>query len=390
MVNASLDFSRSSYRAATDDPLHLWNSDVDLFLLEFICLEGHGDFAQAAYFCGEADCHGAELVCLSCTLHIHERQLLHRIELQSCSTTTLKALGACFQLGHPISSCCTYINFCRCESAQLHITQLLCVCLFPTTILDPKSAATFCMLEYFQMLSFESKVLAWEFYNTIACLMDKTGTRVLKMIREWHFVMQMKRYSQSHHSGGIQATEAGACAILCPACPHPSRNLPVGWENYPPEFQVWCNVSSDAIDLGLNHRYTFFVEETTYKDFLASHYGVGNLQENSTCSSHSAVNLADMRASHGLVAMGAGTISNNCVQLVTYKKEKDIHVLNISYDIACQWNKNLWSHMLTFPYQYHINHNHKVVTFLVPKFHLSAHIASFQMKFLFNFIKGVG
>ncbi|KAG1717453.1 hypothetical protein EDD22DRAFT_983898 [Suillus occidentalis] len=406
-----------SHTGYYDDPLHLWNSDADLFLLEFICLEGRGDLAQTTCFCGEADpiyqcqdCHGAELVCLSCTLHIHKRQPLHRIECwngTSFQTTTLKALGVHFQLGHPIGVQCVNLiptfnddfiiinyngvhevglNFCGCESAQPHITQLLRVHLFPATTLDPKSAATFHVLEYFQMLSFESKVSAWEFYNTVARLMDNTGTRVLKdryasllqMIREWHFMMQMKCCGQGHHPGGIQATEAGACAILCPAFRH--------------------NISSDAIDPGLNCGYAFFVEETTYKDFLASHYRVGNPQEKSTCSSHSAVNLADTRALYGLAAMGAGTISNDHVQYInmdylffsSMHSSQDIHILNISYDIACQWNKNLWLRMLTFPHQYHIDHDHKVVTFFVPKFHLPAHIASCQTKFSFNFIKGVG
>ncbi|KAG2028955.1 hypothetical protein BDR03DRAFT_882220 [Suillus americanus] len=67
-----------------------------------------------------------------------------------------------------------------------------------------------------------------------------------------------------------------------------------------------------------------------------------------------------------------------------------VHVLNISYDIACQWNKNLWSRMSAFPHKYHINHDEKVITFLVPKFHLPAHIACCQTRFSFNFIKGVG
>lgn len=67
-----------------------------------------------------------------------------------------------------------------------------------------------------------------------------------------------------------------------------------------------------------------------------------------------------------------------------------VHVLNISYDIACQWNKNLWSRMSAFPHKYHINHDEKVITFLVPKFHLPAHIARCQTRFSFNFIKGVG
>ena len=120
----------------------------------------------------------------------------------SFQTTTLKALGVRFQLGHPIGVQCVNpiptfnddfiiidyngvhevgLDFCGCESAQPHITQLLRVRLFPATTLDPTSAATFRALEYFQMLSFESKVSAWEFYNTVARLTDNTGTRVLKV-----------------------------------------------------------------------------------------------------------------------------------------------------------------------------------------------------------------
>ncbi|KAG1797309.1 uncharacterized protein HD556DRAFT_1431085 [Suillus plorans] len=389
----------------------------------FIRLEGRSDFAQAACFCGEAgpmyrcqDCHGAELVCLSCTLHIHERQPLHRIECwngTSFQTTMLKALGVRFQLGHPIGVQCVNPiptfndDFVILDYNGVHEVGL-----------DFCGSATFRVLEYFQMLSFESKVSAWEFYNTVARLTDNTGTRVLKdryasllrMIREWRFVMQMKRCGQGHHPGGIQATEASACAILCPACPHPSRNLPVGWENSPSEFQflyaiflaidanfrlVRRNVLSDAVDPGLNHGYTFFVEETAYKDFLASHYRVGNPQEKSTCSSHSAVNLADTRASRGLVATGAGTvdcarhnfkrpcsvgdlqkgeryINMDYLFFSSMRSSQDIHILNISYDIACQWNKNLWLRMST------------TIT------RLSPHIASCQTKFSFNFIKGVG
>ncbi|KAG2028954.1 hypothetical protein BDR03DRAFT_882221, partial [Suillus americanus] len=118
----------------------------------------------------------------------------------------------------------------------------------------------------------------------------------LRMVREWCFIMQMKRCGQGHHPGGITKIEAGTCTVLCPACPHPNKNLPVGWENTPREFQflfalflaidanfrlVRRNVSSDAIDPGLNRRYAFFVEETEYKDILASHNRAGNAQEGS-------------------------------------------------------------------------------------------------------------
>ncbi|KAG0700258.1 hypothetical protein DFH29DRAFT_807820, partial [Suillus ampliporus] len=182
------------------------------FLLEFVRLEGHGDFAQATCFCGEAnpvfqceDCHGTDLMCHTCTVCVHERQPLHRMECwngTSFQVTTLKALGVHFQLGHPIGIRCinpksasnndfvildcngvheVRLDFCGCESAQPHITQLLRVRLFPSTTTDPKSAATFRVLEYFQMLSFESKASVWEFYNTVAHLTDNTGICVLKV-----------------------------------------------------------------------------------------------------------------------------------------------------------------------------------------------------------------
>lgn len=67
-----------------------------------------------------------------------------------------------------------------------------------------------------------------------------------------------------------------------------------------------------------------------------------------------------------------------------------LQVINISYDIACQWSKNLWTRMSAFPQQYHLDHNTKTITFLVPKFHLPAHVLSCQTTYSFNFIKGVG
>jgi hypothetical protein len=121
------------------------------------------------------------------------------------------------------------------------------------------------------------------------------------MMREWRFIKQMKRAGQGHHPKGIAATKPGACAVLCPACPHPGKNLPDGWETAPPdiqyEFHVCSqtlisqmgrflyalfltidanfrlarrNVSSDIVDPGLNHGYAFFVEEQAYKGFLSS------------------------------------------------------------------------------------------------------------------------
>jgi hypothetical protein len=61
-----------------------------------------------------------------------------------------------------------------------------------------------------------------------------------------------------------------------------------------------------------------------------------------------------------------------------------------SYDIVCQWHIYLWERMLDFPDELHFDHSNKKVTFLVPKFHLPAHVAACQTAFSFNLTRGVG
>ncbi|KAG2051233.1 hypothetical protein BDR06DRAFT_890287, partial [Suillus hirtellus] len=117
-------------------------------------------------------------------------------------STTLKSMGICLQLGHTSGVRCINLlpafndnfviidynsiykvglYFCGCVSAQPHIIQLLCAHLFPATTVDLKTAATFQALEYFQMLSFESKVSTFEFYKTAAHWTDNTGIHVQKV-----------------------------------------------------------------------------------------------------------------------------------------------------------------------------------------------------------------
>lgn len=63
----------------------------------------------------------------------------------------------------------------------------------------------------------------------------------------------------------------------------------------------------------------------------------------------------------------------------------------VSYDIACQWSKTLWERMRFLDPQMHLNESQiPHVSFLVPKFHLPAHILLCQRTFSFNFTRGVG
>ncbi|KAG1788974.1 uncharacterized protein HD556DRAFT_1311720 [Suillus plorans] len=67
-----------------------------------------------------------------------------------------------------------------------------------------------------------------------------------------------------------------------------------------------------------------------------------------------------------------------------------VTVLNISYDIACQWSKNLWNRMEHMPARLHIPRDDVLVRYFVPKFHIAAHIAACQLTFSWNFTKWVG
>jgi hypothetical protein len=62
----------------------------------------------------------------------------------------------------------------------------------------------------------------------------------------------------------------------------------------------------------------------------------------------------------------------------------------VSYDIACQWSVNLWEQMKVYLQWMHTNPTGKSFHFLVPKFHLPAHVMACQTIFSFNFNRDVG
>ena len=67
-----------------------------------------------------------------------------------------------------------------------------------------------------------------------------------------------------------------------------------------------------------------------------------------------------------------------------------IMLLVISYDITCQWHKNLWEQMKIFPPEEALSNNVKSVLFLIPKFHFPAHVEACNLQYSFNLTKGVG
>ncbi|KAG2105070.1 uncharacterized protein F5147DRAFT_746489 [Suillus discolor] len=420
--------------------------------MEIIRLDGRGENARdmcascgmnpAEFRC--QDCDDTQLYCGTCSLVNHARSPTHRMQQWNgvfFEVASLKMLGLQVQLGHPIGQQCILLqpafnndfvlidmngiheiglDFCRCETSETHVKQLLRYGWFPSTSTDPRTAAMFRLLNFYQILSFESKALAYEFYHSL----DRYDG-FMRMVREWWHLTMLKRFGCGHDPSSVDGTSQGKCVVLCPACPQPGKNLPDGWQTAM-KAKWWLyavflaidanfrlkrrNVSSDQTDPSLSKGWAYFVEEKDYKAFLAEH--LADAQEKSTCSSHNAVNMADTKQSQGLAATGVGTVDcarhnfkqpngvgdlqkgekyiNMDYLFFSTLRGMQLEMLNVSYNIACQWHKNLWARMKSFPQSHSLNYVTKIIRFFVPKFHLPAHIAKCQTVFSFNFTQFVG
>jgi hypothetical protein len=70
--------------------------------------------------------------------------------------------------------------------------------------------------------------------------------------------------------------------------------------------------------------------------------------------------------------------------------DSPISQIYVSYDIACQWYKNIWEHMALFDWEVQFKEDEKFVVFLIPKFHLPAHIEQCNIDFSFNLTPFIG
>ncbi|KAG2055894.1 hypothetical protein BDR06DRAFT_981634 [Suillus hirtellus] len=358
----------------------IWGRGNDILQDECNC-KGEG---KLLYCCH--DCFGVEMMCHMCVLNKHAHNPLHRIKEWHGTffiQISLKSLGLHVQLGHhPEEKCynpepATADDFIIINVHGIHEIGLdFCGC---ETV------------QFFHLLSFESKVSAYEFYHSIAQQTGNTSITPIRdhysvfmcMVHEWHHLKQLKHAGRGHDPCGVDATSAGACTVLCPACPQPSKNLPDNWENAPQETRwiyalfltidtnFWLKqklISSDNVDPSLNAGWSYFVEEMAYKQYL-SECGC-ELQEKSTCISHNAVNMANVKTSRGLAAMGVGTV--DCTR-------HDMKLPNGVGDLQ-KGEKYLNMDYFFLVFIFNLSYN----------FHLNAHIQPCQTTFSFNFSKNVG
>lgn len=69
------------------------------------------------------------------------------------------------------------VVLCNCQHRRSLVEQLLRARLWPATVGNPRTAVTFGLLKFFQLLSFMSKVSIEEYYHALERTADNTGTR---------------------------------------------------------------------------------------------------------------------------------------------------------------------------------------------------------------------
>ncbi|KAI0038767.1 hypothetical protein FA95DRAFT_1476165, partial [Auriscalpium vulgare] len=367
--------------------------------------------------------------------------------------TTLADLGLSVQLGHSPGALCRFRVSPRRKFTVIHtngihtITLYFCGCginhgvpprsqlrrfgWWPATPLEPLTAATEEVLKQFHLLNLQGNTTGYDFYRALELYTDNTGLAppaerlpsFMSMVRQYRHIKMLKRSARGHSVNGVGGTKPGECAVLCPACPQPGLNLPPDWESAP-EDQRWlfrrivaidANFrlknrmrSSNAVDPGLGTGFSYFVEQDGYNEHVAK---FATQEEISTCSGFASIANANTKNTKGLRSTGVGAIScakhefwlpNGMGDLQRGERYCNMDYiflsgirglqgqqLLISYDIACQWSKNLWDRMEAFPQSLRLAISPSDVDYAVPKFHMQAHGEDCQTEFNLH-LKRVG
>ncbi|KAJ7807053.1 hypothetical protein B0H13DRAFT_2386681 [Mycena leptocephala] len=326
---------------------------------------------------------------------------------------------------------------CGCDRSDTTnpVRQLLRNAWFPATATDPDTCATFKLLELFRLLNVVGNVNGQDF---VTCLerstntlnstgMDKVPDRYkafLRMAREYAFLLRVIRAGRGHDPAGLTATKQGECAVDCWTCPHEGRNLPEGWRDVDPKFGYLYKLilavdtnfklknrmrANERDDPSLGPGWGYFVEPTRYKDHLRKYVAEIDV---STCIAFAALTQKETRNTAGLRVSGVGgcvCARHECVRPNGFgdlqKGERyanmdyivmsalagfDLKELTISYDIACQWRKNLLARICKLPADMQLDFEEFLFECGLPVWHASSHEGECAAKNSLSFVPGVG
>ncbi|KAJ6544870.1 hypothetical protein DFH09DRAFT_928032, partial [Mycena vulgaris] len=153
--------------------------------------------------CARQACIGPGMYCEECIVKLHRQLPTHMLEKWSGEFLMLMTLDeltvdARLQLGHrpgtycpkatpthkdfvimvTLGICTVKLNFCGCDSTLTHRQQLMRACLWPATLFDPQSCATFNAIRLFEVQNCLGKISAYDFVRSLELLSNNDGVRL--------------------------------------------------------------------------------------------------------------------------------------------------------------------------------------------------------------------
>ncbi|KAF8984861.1 hypothetical protein BDQ17DRAFT_1393808 [Cyathus striatus] len=409
----------------TSAKLNEWVKYQNEFLDELLRHDGKSDYTsedkcseckkESGYYKCKDCFHGSLLQCKKCVIKGHEHLPLHCIEKWNGSyfeKDSLRNLGLCIQLGHGGALCSSPANA-TVELVVVDITGVHCVSAFYC------DCRTKMVPQYTQLLHASwfpaSFTTLYDWYHTLCKKTDKCKLEDEKNhYNEFQHVI-------GQHTEGITGTKKGELTVECPACSHPDKNLPEDWEKSGPlkflyiiylavdtNFKLSCK-ERGIQDVELMPGWGPYIEEQSYQKHLESR--VEN-PEISTCDSeHDAILQAGIRSAPGHSVTGTALVICSRHTLIRpngagdlQKGERycniDFIVLStligvslswivITYDIGCQWSKNLKQRIETYPESMRIPPNMHIDVG-VPSWHINGHGSSCQSTYALGYLPGAG
>ncbi|KAJ3816542.1 hypothetical protein F5880DRAFT_1626477 [Lentinula raphanica] len=381
------------------------------------------------------ECFAEDLVCEECCKSKHEDKPLDIVERWNgkfFERISLRDIGVTIQLGHQLGQLCINprvvrdftvihtngihtVDLSYCERYQ----QILWRRWFPATHLEPRTAATYRILDMFHILtSLQGKVTTYDFYAGLEKLTDNTGVKNIKdcykafshMMKEWRHLKMAKRAGRGNNGTRTLAeTSAGEMGVACIACPRPGVNLPENWKEVAASrrYLYWIYfaldacfrlkrrlVSSEKQDPDLDVGGLYFMEDTLFRQYLSS---VTDQQEMSTCYATTGVGLGvcarhEFIQRNGVVDLQKGErYANMDYAFGSFLRHHDPALTKVvSYDIACQWHKNLMRRVKILPSLVSWDLSLYKIFFAIPKLHIHGHQLSCQLHFSLNWLWGAG
>ncbi|KAJ3503690.1 hypothetical protein NLJ89_g8322 [Agrocybe chaxingu] len=247
---------------------------------------------------------------------------------------------------------------------------------------------------------------------------------LLRMNAQWRHLKMLKRGGRGHDPSGAVGTANGELAILCPTCPHPSINLPTGWEEVEDAKRflyatIYCMdanfrlknqlVSNWSTDPGFGNDMSYMAPRGPYEKYVLSQADEDDI---STCVGFQALKKMDTKFSSGLRYTGVSMVSCGRSEMILpsavgnlQKGERyanmdytfssaistsDLLLVIISYDIACQWFKNLAKRIcISWPDEIKPKAQLKMRP-QIPKLHEPGHERARHEQFSCNYCLGLG